>query len=433
VTLVTPPGAAGGSTPARPRKRPLIIGLIVLSALLAGGYWWWDHFQARRAWSAAEAALARRDLAIAAARLDRYLSLRPGDAQGWFQAARTARRRGEFAEAGRLLAEYEKLGGAAAAAQFERELALVQQGRGGDLDRRLRARYGPTDPDVALVLEALARGYMVTDRRADLLQACELWNAVDTDHPWPYLWAGLVREKMGLVELAAELYGRALDLAPDDPDAQVAQGRILTRLRRPAEAAEHFRRVLDRYPDDDRALLGYAECLLDLSRPDEAVTFIAKALLRDPNSQKGLYLRGRATLPRDPAAAELDVRKAVEADSSDPEALYLLVQCLRAQLKDGEADRSAARLEVLRADLNRLGEFLKQITTSLEDAKPCHEAGLIALRLGRKAQAVNLFQDALRRKGDHRPTHAALAEYYEREGSRDLAAYHKRLSELLPP
>src|SRR5205823_13481724 len=96
--------------------------------------------------------------------------------------------------------------------------------------------------------------------------------------------------------------------------------------------------------------------------------------------------------------------------------------------KDEEANRLARRLEALQQDLRRLTELLRAIVPELADAGPCHEAGVIALRLGRTQQGLNLLQDALRRPGDHRPTHAALAAHYRQAGHPDLAEVHRRLA-----
>ncbi len=117
------------------------------------------------------------------------------------------------------------------------------------------------------------------------------------------------------------------------------------------------------------------------------------------------------------------------AEPGDAESLHLLILCLRAQRKDAEADQLAQRLETLQKDLRRLTELLRTIGPGLADAGPCHEAGVIALRIGRAQQGVNLLQDALRRKGDHRPTHAALAAHYRRSGKPELAQAHQNLAE----
>jgi tetratricopeptide (TPR) repeat protein len=412
------------------RARLAALALALAAALGAGGYVGWDHYRARREWREAESALARRDLAAAAAHLDRYRALRPEDPAGWFQSARAARRRGQFADAKHDLAECERLGGPTDATRLERDLLLVQQGILGEADVRLRATVGPDHPDAPFVLEALARGYILAERWPDARQACELWRAVQPEHPWPWLWAGWIAERLIDMDRAAELYRRAVELAPDDRDARVAFARVLLRQRDPAAAAAHYQWVLERDPEDAEALLGLAQCRVEAGRAGEAVPMLDRVLARDPSSALAAALRGRAAMEGgDPAGAERWLRQAVRADAGDAESLHLLVQCLRAQRRDAEAEPLAARLESLQKDLRRLAELVRTITPQLADAAPCHEAGVIALRVGRAKQGAGLLQEALRRKGDHRPTHAALADYYRRAGDAALAQFHLSLAD----
>jgi len=404
--------------------------LLSVGVSAAVGYWRWDHYRARRAWDDAQLAIARRDLSAAAEHLDRYVALRPDDSAGWFQAARTARRRGQFAEAKRYLAEYERLGGAVARIRLERDLLLVQQGVIGEADVRLRATVNPDHPDVALVLEALARGYILTERWADARQACELWRAVESDAPWAWLWGGWVCERMVQAEQAADFYRRAFELAPDDRDVRVAFARVQLRQRNPTAAAPHYEWVLARDADDTEALLGLAQCRIDAGRVTESVPLIDRVLAREPTSSLAMALRGQAAMEGgDPAAAERWLRQAVQAAPADAEALHHLVQCLRVQRKDEEAAQLARRLETLQQDLRRLTELTRLIGPQLTDPGPCYEAGVIALRIGRTQQGLNLFGDALRRNGNHRPTHAALAAYYRQSGRLDLAEVHQGLAE----
>lgn len=399
-------------------------------ALTAVGYGVWDHSRARRAREDAEQALTRRDLATAADHLDRYVALRPEDPEGWFRAARTARRRGKFTDAKRLLAECEKRGGAADTIRLERELLLVQQGVIGEADVRLHATVGPEHPDAGLVLEALARGYMLTERWADARQACAFWRAVEPEAPWAWLWGGWVSERMVQMDQAAEFYRRALELAPDDRDARVAVARVQLRQRNPSAAASHYEWVLARDPDDAEALLGLAQCQIESGRAPDAVPLIERVLARHPTSNLAMSLSGRAAMEGgDPAAAERWLRRAVEVEPADAEALHLLVLALRAQRKDEEAGRLAGRLEALQQDLRRLTELMRMIGPQLADAGPVREAGVIALRIGRTQQGLNLLQDALRRPGDHRPTHAALAAHFRRAGRLDLAEVHQSLAD----
>jgi tetratricopeptide (TPR) repeat protein len=378
----------------------------------------------------AEDALRRRDLTAAAGHLERYTTLRPTDAAGWLLAARTARRREQFAEAERFLDRCRDEGGAADSIAFERDLALVQQGRLGEIDVRLRSTIDPDHPDVALVLEALARGYMEVGRLVDARDACNLWKAVDPTHPWPWDWLGLISERMEQWDQAEAFYTEAIRLDPEDRSARMGAARVLLRKRRPGEAATHYQWVLARNPDDSEALARLAECLIDEGRPGEAVPLLDRVLNAEPTSGGVLYLRGKAALVlADPTGAEVWLRRSLTHQPSDAETMHLLVQSLRSQQKNGEAEEFATRLEQLREDLSRLAELVRQIGTKLDDAGPSHEAGVIALRVGRTKDGLNLLHDALRRKGDHRRTHAVLAEHYRGAGRLNLAEYHRRLAE----
>ena len=414
-------------------RRPRLLLLVLVGAgvlVAAVSYWQWDRYRARRAWEDSQQALARRDLTVAAGHLDRYVNVRPNDPAGWFLAARTARRRGKFADAKRYLAEYENLSGAADTIRLERDLLLVQQGVIGEADVRLRATIDPDHPDVRFVLEALARGYILTDRWADARQACELWRAVEPDAPWAWLWGGWVAEQMVQVEQAVEFYSRAFDLAPDDRDVRLAFARMQLRQRNPTEALPHYEWVLARDPDDAEALLGLAQSWIDTGRAGDAVPLIERVLSREPTSNLAIALRGRAAMESsDPVGAERWLRQAVQADPADAESLHLLVLSLRAQRKDDEARQRARRLYALQQDLRRLAELTRLIGPQLVDPGPCYEAGVISLRIGRTQQGLNLLQEALRRKGDHRPTHAALAEHYRQLSRLDLAEVHQSLAD----
>ena len=399
----------------------------MLALALARG---WDSYRAGRQWHAAEDALHRYDLDAAAAALDRYIELRPRDPAGYFLAARTARRQGRFVEAGRYLGQSEQLGGPTDATRLEWDLILVQQGQLDGVDARLRATIGPDHPDAPLVLEAMARSYLDAGRFPDAQQACDLWRSRQPENPWPWLWSGWIAERHHYLHIAIGEYRRAVELAPDYVEARAALARVLLRQRQAAPAAEHYEWLLARNPDDPEALLGLAGCRVEQGRTGEAVPLLDRVLERNPFSYTGLYLRGKAALEQgDPVAAEDWLRRAVGEQPNEVEALHHLVSSLRAQRKDAEVDSLARRLDELRADLDRFEKALGMSSARPADAAPTREAGVIALRLGRTAEGLNLLRDSLRRKGDPRPTHAALAGYYRQAGDPARAAFHQRFAD----
>jgi tetratricopeptide (TPR) repeat protein len=428
----TPDGLTPPAAPARGRRRlAWLLVLPLLAGLGLAAAWLWRWNQTRQEWRQAEAALARHDLASAASALDRYLQREPGDAAAWFLAARTARRLGRVADAERGLERCQQVGGVTDATRLEWDLLRVQQGDLDGTDTRLRMTVRPDHPDAPLVLEALARGYVKGERLADARQACDLCLERRPEQPWPWLWRGRIHDRLGRMDDAAEDYTRAVELAPDDREARLALGDLLLRRVRTGEAMEHFARVAARFPDDEEAQLGLAACRIDRGEAAQAVPLLDRVLAANSSSPRGLFLRGKAAFQLDePAAAEPRLREAVGAAPHDAEALYLLIRCLRAQGKDGEADALSKRLDGLRDDLHRLNELTRATARDPDNAGLRHEAGVLALRIGGPGEGLRWLQSALRAKGDHRPTHAVLAEYYRREGDEVLAEIHRRQAEI---
>jgi Tfp pilus assembly protein PilF len=430
--------AVGMDVKGRDGSRPwairfLLPFLLAGTGLLAGGgfaWWGYERYRANQLWEEAQEAIRKHDHRAALLCLEQFTARRPKDLNGLFLTGRTARRLGKFPEAKRYLAAYEDLGGDKNLVRLERDLLLVQQGVIGDRDQRLRGTIGPDHPDVTLVLEALARGYMIAERWADARQACALWRAVDAKAPWAWLWGGRVSERMVQVDQAAEFYRKALDLAPEDRDARVAFARVQLRQNSPATAKPNLEWVLQRFPEDEEALLGMAQCLLAEAQGEEALALVDKALGVNPSSNLAMSLKGRVVLEQGNAVeAEPWLRKAWEAERGDAETLHLLVRALRLQGKNQEAGDLEKQLDRLQKSLKRLNELMRMIGPQLQELGPCLEAGEIALEVGRTEQGLNLLEDALRRKGDHRPVHAALARYYRGIGRLDLAEVQQGLAE----
>ena len=60
------------------------------------------------------------------------------------------------------------------------------------------------------------------------------------------------------------------------------------------------------------------------------------------------------------------------------------------------------------------------------DPELYHEAGVLCLRNGNAEEAVRWLRLALQYDPRHRPSHQALADYYQGAGRLDLAAQHRQ-------
>ena len=63
------------------------------------------------------------------------------------------------------------------------------------------------------------------------------------------------------------------------------------------------------------------------------------------------------------------------------------------------------------------------------DPEPRREIGVLYLGLGEDDQGLRWLSSALEEDPRHGPTHAALADYFERVGKKDEAASHRRLAD----
>jgi tetratricopeptide (TPR) repeat protein len=393
------------------------------------GGWLWQSWRGQPQWRQVQAAFDQHDLESAALHLNGYLERRPEDAAGWLLAGQTARRLGRYPETEACLTRCQQIGGVTEATRLEWNLLRVQQGDLGGIDARLRATITPQDPNAPLVLEALARGYLVTDRLLDALEACELWIKRQPDAPWPWLWRGRTYERLANHDQALENYQRAVKMAPQNRDMRLRLAALLSRGRQPGPSATHFRYVLDRFPDDNEALLGLAGCLIDLGESASAVPLLERVLASDPAASRALVLLGKSALEQGSSAdAERLLSQALRQAPYDYEACHQLILTLRRQGKDAEADVLAPRLEALLQDVDRLDALIPAIAHQPEDAALRHEAGTIALRLGHRDEGVRWLQSALNCPGDHRASHAALAEHFAQQND-PRADLHRRLAE----
>jgi tetratricopeptide (TPR) repeat protein len=410
----------------------VVLLFFLLAVLIATGFWFWQARPSRQEWQQVEAAFQRHDLATAAVHLDRYLKHRPHDADAWLLAGRTARRLDRFIKAEEYLIRCQELAGITDATRLEWDLLRIQQGDLGDVHSRLRMTITPDHPDAPLVLEALARGYIATDRLRDALDACDLWVDRQPNHPGPWFWRGTILERLGHNSQAMPDYQRAMELAPQDREVRLAVARQFDMFRQPNSAAEQYEYLLARDPDDVEALLGMAECWIERGRPADAVPLLNQVMARNPIPAAGYFLRGRVALElNDAPAAEQWLTRAVDESPDNAEAWHHLILSLRAQGKSVEADRLAPRLEAIRQDLQRLSEMIASVALHPDEVGPRHEAGVVALRLGRYDEGVRWLQSALRARGDHRSTHAALAEHFESRGD-PRAQAHRRAAGQTP-
>ena len=84
----------------------------------------------------------------------------------------------------------------------------------------------------------------------------------------------------------------------------------------------------------------------------------------------------------------------------------------------------------MKKQLQRLREISEEQLTARPHDPALHcELGQLLLDLGRTDIGLNWLRSALEQDPRYRPAHAALAEYFQRQGDPEKAAYHRWLAQ----
>jgi tetratricopeptide (TPR) repeat protein len=412
------------------RRRPLLLALLlILMGAATAGVFLWLHHQCR----AAERALDRYAFDEARQHLDLYLRVRPGDKAAQLLAAQAARRGDAYEEAERHLAACLRDEGMTDLVARERLLLSAQQGDLGDMEGLLQVGTGPDNPEAALVLEALAKGYLNRAWDDDAL-ACltRLLERRPDNAPAWLLRAGVWERRAlsGEPEHEADAlhdYEKAAALAPSS-EARRGRAAALYRTGRPWEALVEYERLRREKPDDADVLLGLARCRYNMNEADEARRLLDALLEQHPDHPAGLLERGRLAFHAgELTEAERLLDMAVERmPPCDLEGLRLLGRCLEDEHKEEEASRRAGQVREREADLLRVDRLVLQANRNPTDVALRYEIALEQMRLGREREGVAALFLVLEQQPKHGPAHAALADYFERTGQPARAARHRR-------
>jgi predicted Zn-dependent protease len=400
------------------------------------------YFWARSHHRAALEARERRDWTEALPHLRACLEVWPRDVPLYLLAARTARQAGLLEEAEQHLAACARLQGETEAWKLETALLRVQRGSLVEYEDELRTFLDRDHPDSPLILDVLTAALIDMRRLADARADLERWLQLAPGDQEALVRSGTVAERLDDFAAAARAYQQALAARPEDDGLRLTLAEVLIHLSRPEEAATHFDRLRERQPDHPGVLYGLARCRRLQGRTDDARRLLNAVLAKHPGDVQALHERGSLALEAGRASeAEDDLRRAAAVRPYDRLVLHNLYQCLQQLGKKDEAAEYAARvkrlsdeLERIDADSERASRLAKQIKERAphDPALRC-ELGILFLHNGYQKEGLYWLRTALREDPRHRPTHAALAEFYERTGQQILAVYHRQILGQLPP
>jgi tetratricopeptide (TPR) repeat protein len=403
--------------------------LLLVAASVSLGLWLAvPHLVACHHWRAAQAAMDRYHSAEALDHLHACLEAWPGSARAHLLACRSARRLGNLAEAKEHLYDCQRLEDKASP-ECELEVALLGAASGDleTVESYLETWLRDHPAEAPLAWEALAEGYLRVYRVPDALRCLDLWLRRQPDNPQALFLRAKVARQLGSPRRALPDYRRVVEIDSERAEARRLLALCLLELGQLNEAAAELEILRRHQPDDPELLAGLARCQGKLGRFGPARQTLARALSRDPKYGPALRTRGLLALwEKQPADAEVWLRRTLEALPHDYEAHFVLSQALQQQGKTAAAEAQARIAENLKRRLERLDEIKRSFMAQHpRDPEAHYELGTLLLSLGHTEVGRDWLLSALRLDPDYRPAHAALAEYFAAANDIEQAEAHR--------
>ncbi len=409
--------------------RAVLTLLMVVLLIVTGGYGW-REYRFRQARSAARLALSEYDFPTALAQLDTCLRLRPGDPELLLLAVQAARREGLLNRAEEYLNVYrEQMETPTPAAALQSSLLQVQRGKVKEFVPTFLDFLEVRHPDSEQILEALAQGCISVYR----LDEATFWIKQLLDrfpkNPIGRLLSAQTNETLRRREQAFNIARQLVDDFPRNERARLFLADLLFRTHRYDEAIEQYQAALRLKPKDFAPLLGLIRSLVTLDRLAEAESLVEKLEREHSDNSEALLECGRFALrQKRPEEAERLLQRALELNPNDHEIHLELAVCLGLLNRTEQARQHQERFKQIQADMQELEKAFQAMVKSPSDPTPRLQAGRICLRNGQIQEGLRWLAGALELAPNHKPTHQALAEYYESQGNTTQAEYHRARS-----
>jgi Tfp pilus assembly protein PilF len=410
----------------RRHRAVAVLGFVLLTLVVTalGGYGY-AHYQ----WVSAQEALRDKRADEARARLDRCLVLWPRDPEVHLLAARAARYANDFPAAEAHLNRCMELQhGASAATQIEFLLMRVQTGEEDDVAPLLFAYVEENHPESELILESIARAFMNHFRYGPAFDCLCLWIEKFPNAAQAYYWRGWVLERLNHPKGAMDDYQQALKLNPNFTSVRLRVAEMLLDDHQPLEAAPHLEQLLKQFPDRADVMARLGQCRYLQNQRSEARRLLQAAVVKLPEDPTLLLHLAKLDVEDGNAIeAETWLRQLLKVDPADTEGLATLVTALQLQGRRREAEEAQLEWKSQTDALKAANDLLKQEAVQpSKDPNKAAQVGLLLLRFKQERQGLYWLDQALQRDPEHQEAHKALAEYFERKGNAERAAFHRR-------
>jgi tetratricopeptide (TPR) repeat protein len=412
-----------------PRRYPLC-SLLAVVVFGAATYLLWEltpGARFRRAYAAAESALAAYDFSEARRRLAECLELRPDDPNVLLLAAQAARRDGDLDAAADHLWQYSRIvGESTESEQIEQAMIYSQRGNVAETAQFLLEFLEIRHPASERIFEALALG----SAHSYNLDLTRFWVEKGLERFARNPVLRLVRaQTLIALNWRPQALASLRQIVAEFPryvSARQSLAEVLLTMREYDEAAGHYEQVSRQLPDKVAPLIGLFRCRDRQGRTTEARSLLDRLRQQHGDDVEVLLECGRvAVRDQDFAIAEPLLSRVVERVPYDNEAHLMLAICLHNLGRSEEAARHVDRAKQIESDMMLLEKIVAEIVKNPADPEPRFKAGQICLRNGQDAEGLRWLQGVLERKPDHKPTHQALSNYYASRGDLQQAEYHR--------
>lgn len=367
--------------------------------------------------------------------LEACLRIWPDDAQTLLLLARAARRAGALDHAGEYLQHYEKVHGQTEDLAREQIFQTAAKGEVDKVRKYCQRLVREDDPASELALEAMVQGCFRIFRMSEGRTILQTWLKWQPDNTQALLYQGGVWTLLPNHPKAVATYERLLKLDPEHDDARMKLALVLMEDRLYTAAAPHLEIIVRRQPNNLTAATQLARCRDFLGQEGESEQLLEQVLRREPHFSHALAEWGCIAMRQDRGVlAEACLREALTQEPGNHELLYQLILCLEKNGKTDEAENKRRLLNQLKADLKRLEEIaMTELPTRPHDLDLQYEFAVTLLRAGKDEEGVEWLHRVLQAKPSHLPSRRALAEFYQRIGDEEQAAYHRHFLAAKPP
>ena len=199
-------------------------------------------------------------------------------------------------------------------------------------------------PDMIEAQRSLASAAL---RRGDwnaLSEAAGAISAAQPNLPDGYALQAIAEINLKRRDQAETNIQKAIEVAPKNPIGYTQLGAMRLLENRYPDAEKAYQKVLELSPDSSDGLNGLMRVYLAQNNPDQAIAVANQQIQKVPNSSAFYDLLGTALFDhkKDKPGAEAALRKAIELDKTNVDAVLKLAQVLNAE---GSTDQSFALLQ----------------------------------------------------------------------------------------